>query len=119
MLGFLFQPVLTYLATPMVGYDAEGHAVVEKCTLMGSKRISNQSPLPTRTPEPSPNAPDDSEECPVLTLYKIAGTAQITHPPTVLTLTPGNAKLIVDVEVLHCRAAQFSAYATRAPPLYS
>jgi hypothetical protein len=118
-IGFLFQPVLTYLVTPMVGYDAEGNTVVEKCSLMGVKRLSHHVPLATELSSPVPKAPDEPEDCPALTLYNIAGTAQIALPPTVVTLPPRHAKPLTHLEIVHLRTMEFTAYAPRAPPPYS
>jgi len=118
-LGFLLQPVLTYLVTPMVGYDAAGHAVVEECTLMGAKRLTHHAPLAVELSKLAPKAPDETEDCPALTLYKMAGTAQIAVPPAVVTLPPRNATPFAHVEMPHRRQVEFAAYATRAPPRYS
>jgi hypothetical protein len=118
-IGFLFQPVLTYLVTPMLGYDVEGNTVVEQCSLMGAKRLSHHAPLATELSSPVPEAPDQPEDCPALTLYNIAGTAQIAVPPTVVTLPPHHVKPVAQLEIVHYRTMEFTAYAPRAPPAYS
>lgn len=167
-LGFLCQPLLTYLVTPMVGHDAQGQMVVEQCTLMGSKKLASplalaigaepghdhamHSALPGDTdntghsahqhhagsghqnhasnnlaPDPSGNAaqtpanpaPLNSEHCPALTLYKVAGSAQILLPPAIVTLTPDTLVRFVPVADLFHHTVAFSDYLTRAPPAFS
>jgi hypothetical protein len=179
-LGFMFQPFLTYLVTPMVGHDAHGQLVVEQCTLMGSKRLTSlaaleagpdhamqgtQSGIPEATPqtahehhagtghagagpagtgqedhqahtstahehhaakEPALDlattaleTPDNSEHCPALTLFKLAGSVQILMPPSIVTQAPDSFVRFIPVHDRLHPTVEFSDYLTRAPPSFS
>ncbi len=158
-LGFMFQPFLAYLVTPMVGHDAHGQRVVEQCTLMGSKKLAGlaaletghdhamhgaQSGLPETAGPTShddhagagheqhassgpaldltataPETPDDTEHCPALTLFKMAGSVQILMPPSIVTLAPGSFALFIPVKDRLHPAVEFTDYLTRAPPSLS
>ena len=105
--GFLLQPILTYLVTPLVAHDGEGRQVVV-CTLKGEKLVTLD------LPQLADN--DDTEHCAALKLYQLASTAQVAEPPTV------PAVLLYAVAWLQQGAdhqytpGHFSAYSTRAPP---
>jgi len=108
--GFLLQPVLTYLVTPLVAHDGKGRQVVV-CTLKGVKRVTVDLP---------PIADNgDAEHCTALKLYQMAGTVQISEPPA----PTGVSLYAVDSpeqrpDSIH-RALHFSVYTTRAPPAFS
>ena len=72
--GFLLQPVLAYLVTPIVAHDAEGQQVVI-CTLKGSKLVTLELPQLTDN--------EQTEHCSALKLYQMAGTAQVSEPPPI------------------------------------
>ncbi len=158
-LGFMFQPFLAYLVTPMVGHDAHGQLVVEQCTLMGSKKLAAlaaletdhdhathgaQSGLPKTAGQTShdhhagaghehhassgpaldlaataPETPDDTEHCPALTLFKMAGSVQILMPPSIVTQAPDSFVRFVPVKDRLYPTVEFSDYLTRAPPSFS
>lgn len=109
ILGFLCQPVLAYLATPMQVTDRNGfHAVV--CTLEGSR------------PEiyidlPSIAAEQANQPCSAIELLQLAGTTQIAFPP----VPPAPLLYLVEVRDQTAdrqhRRLHFCAYASRAPPL--
>jgi hypothetical protein len=107
---FLLQPLLAYLATPVLLHDTKGMSVVV-CTLQGEKIINVDIPGLT----------DDggTEHCPALKLYQLAGSVQITEPP----LAPMRVLLMVhflDQTAAHAHhLLHFSAYSTRAPPALS
>ncbi len=115
VIGFLLQPILTYLATPVFGHDAEGVSVVI-CTLQGEKRVTLDLPSLAGTPDTSP-APLDLDHCPALKLFQIAGAAAVSAPalgPALMLL----AVTVVDqTAVLPHHSLHFAAYSTRAPPV--
>lgn len=109
ILGFLCQPVLAYLATPMQVTDRNGfHAVV--CTLKGTRQE-------VYIDLPSIAAEQASQTCSAIELFQLAGTTQIALPP----VPPAPLLYLVAVQDQTAdhqrRRLHFSAYASRAPPL--
>ena len=106
--GFLLQPILSYLVTPIVAHDSQGNQIVV-CTLKGQKVIS------VHIPQLADNA--DTEHCSALKLYQMAGFAQVSEPPILPAVILYSVELL-DQTALHAhRVLHFSAYATRAPPI--
>lgn len=108
--AFLLQPVLTYLATPLVTHDTQGQQIVI-CTLQGEKSVLLDLP--------GPDADDGAEHCPALKLYQIAGTLQIVEPPLPPMLVLQMLHLLDQTAEHAHHALHFSAYSTRAPPALS
>ena len=109
--GFLLQPVLTYLVTPMVSHDNQGRSVV-LCTLKGQKRVVIDLP---------PSFHDaqnqlDNEHCTALKLFQMASATQLP-PPVAAPLALLYSVTVVDqtADEAH-RSLHFSAYSSRAPP---
>ena len=108
--GFLLQPVLAYLVTPIVAHDAEGQQVVI-CTLKGSRLVTLELP---------PLADNEqTEHCSALKLYQMAGTAQVSEPPPIPQISLYSVELIEQTALHERRSLHFSAYSTRAPPVIS
>ncbi len=108
--GFLLQPVLAYLVTPVLTHDVKGQQVVI-CTLKGDKVVTLDIPQLAGEQEP--------EHCSALKLYQMASAAQLAEPPVV----PPIALYVVEwssqtADIAH-RSLQFSAYPARAPPSVS
>jgi len=108
--GFLLQPVLAYLVTPVVTHDGAGRQVVV-CTLKGAKRVT------LKLPQLADNA--DTEHCSALKLYQMAGNAQISEPPVPAPVSLYMAVLLDQTAERAHRTLHFSAYSTRAPPSIS
>ncbi len=106
--GFLLQPVLAYLVTPIVAHDGKGRQVVV-CTLQGSKLVTLELPPLADN--------DDTEHCAALKLYQIAGTAQVSQPPETPVLALYAVQLLEQIPVHQRHALHVSVYATRAPPV--
>jgi len=107
--GFLCQPILTYLVTPMLVTDKHGFTAV-MCTLQGTqKEIFIE--LPSITGE------EAAEGCSAIKLYQLAGTTQVSLPvevPAAMLYAIG----LVDQTAGHQHhLLHFSAYSSRAPPL--
>lgn len=107
---FLLQPILAYLATPVLVHDTKGMSVV-LCTLQGEKVI--------HVDIPGLSDDDGSEHCPALKLYQIAGTLQIVEPPLAPMLVLQVLHLLDQTADHAHHALHFSAYSTRAPPALS
>ena len=105
--GFLLQPVLAYLVTPIVMHDTGGQQVVV-CTLQGSKVVTLDIPQLAEN--------EQTEHCSALKLYQIAGTAQISQPPPIPVVSLYSIQALDQTAVHSHRSLHFSAYSTRAPP---
>ena len=108
--GFLLQPVLAYLVTPIVAHDTKGQQVVV-CTLKGSRLITLE------LPQLADN--EQTEHCSALKLYQMAGTTQVSEPPAVPQISLYSIGLIEQTAQHDHRSLHFSAYSTRAPPVIS
>ncbi len=108
--GFLLQPVLTYLVTPVVSHDLGGQQVVV-CTLNGSKVVTIDLA--------SDVAPafDNHDHCPALKLFQMAGAVQLAQPVVPPSRVLFAARAIDHTSDRLHRSVRFSAYATRAPPI--
>jgi hypothetical protein len=110
IVGFLCQPILTYLVTPMQVTDKHGFTAV-MCTLQGTREAVFVE-LPSISGEEA--APTD---CSAIKLYQLAGTTQISLPveaPAVVLYSVG----LLDQTANHQHhSLHFSAYSSRAPPL--
>ena len=104
--GFLLQPVLAYLVTPIVAHDGKGRQVVV-CTLQGSKLVTLELPPLADN--------DDTEHCAALKLYLIAGTAQVSQSPEIPVLALYAVQLLEQIPVHQRHTLHVSVYATRAP----
>jgi hypothetical protein len=108
IVGFLLQPVLGYLVTPVIVHDKHGQQIVI-CTLQGEKRITVDIPeLAT---------PQDAEHCTALKLFQMAGTTPIAEPPTVPEAVLYAISMLEQTAEHQHRFLHFSAYSTRAPPI--
>lgn len=105
--GFLLQPVLAYLVTPIISHDGKGQQVVI-CTLKGSKLVTIELPLLAEN--------DETEHCSALKLYQIASTAQLPTPLIAPAVSLYSVELLQQTATHHHRSLHFSAYSTRAPP---
>ncbi|MCP5316128.1 MAG: hypothetical protein H6955_21410 [Chromatiaceae bacterium] len=112
--GFLLQPVLAYLVTPVFGHDARGQTVVV-CTLKGAKLV--EIDLPSIID--SSTDPQASEHCSALKLYQMASATQVSAPPVVPAIALYSVALLDQTADQPHRALHFSAYSTRAPPRLS
>lgn len=108
--GFLLQPVLAYLVTPVVAHDQQGHQVVV-CTLKGQKLVT------VTLPQLADN--EGTEHCSALKLYQMAGTASLPTPPLAPVVSLYAVTLVDQTAQRDHRSLHFSAYATRAPPALS
>lgn len=109
LLGFLFQPVLTYLATPMSVQQPDGIRVAV-CTLNGMQR---EVLIELPSIDSQQQAQDD---CPAMELIQLAATAQPAPDfsfPKVVLYAVG---LIEQTAGESHHWLHFSAYASRAPP---
>jgi len=107
--GVLLQPVLTYLATPLVAEDGKGHYVL-LCTLNGLQEVYVDD-------LPSLGEQSDDEHCPALKLLQLAGTAQ---PPAPLHAPAVTLSLVavVDIGYDDGHSPRHSTdYPIRAPPM--
>jgi len=108
--GFLLQPVLAYLVTPIATHDSAGRQVVV-CTLQGTKQVTLD------LPQLADNA--DTEHCSALKLYQMASSAQISRPPMPASVSLYVVALLDQTAERAHRTLHFSAYSTRAPPSIS
>ncbi len=108
--GFLLQPVLAYLVTPIFVHDGKGQQVVV-CTLKGSKLITLELPPITDN--------DGTEHCSALKLYQFAGTTQVATPPAVPVVSLYAVQLLEQTAAHQHHSLYFSAYSSRAPPQHS
>jgi len=109
--GFLLQPVLAYLVTPIVTHDGKGLRVVV-CTLKGDKVVALD--LPQLAGDNG-----NTEHCSALKLYQMASAAQVSIPPVAPAITLYDIHLIDQTVDRSHRSLHFSAYSTRAPPALS
>ena len=105
--GFLLQPVLAYLVTPIVAHDGKGQKVVI-CTLKGSKQVTIELPPLAEN--------EETEHCSALKLYQIASAAQLATPLIPPAVRLYSVELLQQTATHHHRSLHFSAYSTRAPP---
>jgi len=109
IVGFLCQPILTYLVTPMQVTDKQGFTAV-MCTLKGTQKE-------VFIELPSITGAEATEDCSAIKLYQLAGTTQISMP------LEAPVAILYSVELIHQTAGHqrhslhFSAYSSRAPPL--
>lgn len=108
--GFLLQPVLAYLVTPIVTHDTKGQQVVI-CTLKGSKLVTLD------IPQLADN--DETEHCSALKLYQMASTTQVSEALVPPAVSLYSVELIQQTGDHQHRSLHFSAYSTRAPPRVS
>ena len=106
--GFLMQPVLAYLVTPLVTHDVAGQQIVV-CTLQGQKIVSID--LPQLADE------QDVEHCSALKLYQMASSTQESEPPIAPTVSLYVVALLDQTADQPHRSLHFSAYSSRAPPV--
>jgi hypothetical protein len=110
IVGFLLQPVLVYLVTPIVAHDGKGLRVIV-CTLKGDKVVTID------LPQLADNS--DTEHCSALKLYQMASAVQVSAPPVAPAITLYAIHLIDQTVGRSHRSLHFSAYSTRAPPALS
>ncbi len=109
--GFLFQPILTYLATPMLVADRSGNVVLI-CTLYGIQAVNTGS-------VEGADDPANQYLCPALSLLHSSHNAQISYPPTIPEVNFHEvAKAVQCPEQEYCRE-YFHAFLTRGPPRFS
>ena len=107
VVGFLLQPVLGYLVTPLLTKDQQGQQIVI-CTLHGEKRVT------VDIPELAGH--DNAEHCSALKLYQMAGNAPVSEPPVIADVTLYAVEVVDQTARQQHRHLHFSAYASRAPP---
>lgn len=110
IVGFLLQPVLTYLATPLMAVDGAGERVVI-CTLEGLKEIALDLP--------QPGDHGDDEQCPALQLLQLVHSAQLAEPPQLPAALLYAVAQVAPRAEHHYHTQWFHAYSTRAPPSVS
>jgi hypothetical protein len=108
--GFLMQPVLAYLVTPIVVQHGDGQQVVV-CTLKGSRLVT------LALPQLAEN--EQTEHCSALKLYQMANASQVSNPPIAPIVSLYLVDLLEQTADLQHRSLHFSAYSTRAPPIFS
>jgi len=109
IVGFLCQPILTYLVTPMQVTDKNGfHAVV--CTLKGT-----QEEIFIELPSIAAEQP--AADCSALKLYQLAGTTQVSLPIGAPAAVLYAVDLLDQTVAEHHHRLHFSAYSSRAPPI--
>jgi hypothetical protein len=106
--GFLLQPVLAYLVTPIVAHDGSGQQIVI-CTLKGSKLVTLDLPALADN--------DGTEHCAALKLYQLASAVQISEPSVCPVLSLYTVEMQDQTAYHPQRTLHFSAYSTRAPPV--
>jgi len=106
---FLLQPILTYLATPHLAEDSDGHYVL-LCTLNGLQEVyvGDLHSLGEQS---------DDEHCPALKLVQLAGSAQPATPPQTPEVTLYLVALAPIAAERPIHAHHFSLYPIRAPPI--
>jgi hypothetical protein len=114
--GFLLQPVLAYLVTPVLSHDAKGMTVVV-CTLQGEKRVTLD--LPSIVDQSIAPEPLGAEHCSALKLFQLSGTAQLPAPLLAPSRTLYAVTILDQAADRSHRSLHFSAYSTRAPPRLS
>ena len=110
VLGFLYQPILTYLVTPMPVSDRHGMQVLV-CTLKGTQQEVFVD-LPAISGEQAP-----LQDCAAIKLLQLAGTAQISPPQTPPELCLYSIGVLDQTVGQPHHKLHFSAYSSRAPPL--
>jgi len=105
--GFLLQPVLSYLVTPIVAHGGSGEQIVI-CTLKGSRLVTLDLPALADS--------DHTEHCAALKLYQLASAVQISEPPVCPVLSLYSVEMQDQTADHPHRTLHFSAYSTRAPP---
>jgi hypothetical protein len=110
IVGFLLQPVLAYLVTPILVHDGNDRQVVI-CTLEGIKRVKLELPQLADNGE--------TEHCSALKLYQMASTAQVSEAPVSPAAYLYSVDLLQQTVGHQSRSLHFSAYSTRAPPQIS
>ena len=110
VLGFLYQPILSYLVTPMTVSDRHGMQVLV-CTLKGSQQEVFVD-LPPISGEQAP-----MEDCSAIKLFQLAGTVQISLPQTAPQLSLYSVGMLDQTVAQQHHKLHFSAYSSRAPPL--
>ena len=107
--GVLLQPVLTYLATPVLADDGKGHYAL-LCTLNGLQEV-NVGDLQMLGEQ------SDEEHCPALKLIQLAGTAQTAAP----LQAPAATLYLVALAPITADSVHYSSHTTlypiRAPPM--
>lgn len=106
--GFLLQPILAYLVTPLIAHDAQGQQIVI-CTLKGQKILNVDIPQLAEN--------EQTEHCAALKLYQVAGTTQVSQLPVVPVVSLYAVELLEQTAEHAHHSLHFSAYSTRAPPL--
>ncbi len=106
--GMLLQPVLTYLATPMLMTGSNGRNTVI-CTLKGMSKVY----LDFETGRVSPV----DEDCSALQLIDLASSAAVPGVPGLVPVTLHFLGLIDQTADHQHHALYFSAYSSRAPPI--
>lgn len=108
IVGFLLQPVLGYLVTPVIAHDKHGQQIVI-CTLQGEKRITVDIPELT--------TPEGTEHCAALKLFQMAGTTPVSKPPAVPVAVLYAISMLEQTAGHQHHVLHFSAYSSRAPPI--
>lgn len=110
IVGFLCQPILTYLVTPMQVTDRQGFTAV-MCTLQGTKKEIFIE-LPSIDGEQVA-----AEDCSAIKLIQLAGTTQVSQPVELSEVFLYAVGLVDQTADHQHHALHFSAYSSRAPPL--
>ena len=105
---FLLQPVLAYLATPLVTHDKDGQQVVI-CTLEGEKIVDLALPGPVED--------HGADHCPALQLLQLVGSVQLPTPPAIPEALLYAVDAVDQTVTARSSSTGFSAYSTRAPPV--
>lgn len=108
--AFLLQPLLAYLATPVLGHGSDGRRVVV-CTLKG-QRLAEEDRLRR---DGAPDRPA-TDLCPAQQLYQLGGTTPIpASAPTIAVVRRATAAPPAAAFVAYCTPT-WTAYASRGPP---
>lgn len=114
--GYLMQPVLAYLVTPVVSHDSKGQTVVV-CTLQGERQVIVDLPQIGGAPQDTDTNANGLDHCPALKLFQLAGTGQVVEPLPAPPVMLYSVTVLDQTARLAHRELHFSAYSTRAPPM--
>ena len=113
MLGFLFQPLMFYLASPWFQTNNATDVTEVVCTLKGTslQQLDSDSPMAQIL------AQDDY--CPVMELVDMANSVLILDLPNYQPNTFYRIGLLEQTSDHQHHSLHYSAYSSRAPPVYS
>jgi hypothetical protein len=117
LLGFLFQPIMVYWASPWFDTNQTTGQTEIICTLKG-ERLQN---IPADSPlaELFAQINNNDDYCPVLQLVDMANTALTFSLPDYIATTSYMIGLLEQTAHHQHHSLHYSAYSSRAPPVLS